>query len=703
MTRYPHSRRGPDADVYHGVRVEDPYRWLEDPDSPETIAWTDEQNALTRAIVNGPLRDELRRDLQRLYDYPRSSAPVPRGSRYFFTRNSGLQNQPVLYVVDGPGATPRMLLDPNALSADGTIALTAWEPSPDGRLLAYATSSGGSDWQDVRVRNVEDGRDLGDHLRWAKFVTISWSATSDGFYYTRFPENGSYHPAVYFHRLGHEQARDELTFPASDDPEIVYEVDQSSDHRFLVVTAFKGASENSRIHLFPTFSDGVYEVGIDFAHAWHFIDTWEDTIFLRTNSGAPRGRIASLGRDYVPREPVPESEDSLIDAAIVGGKLVARYLHNASSRVRVFELDGREVGDVSLPALGSVTEMNGEATGNELFMRFASYTWAPAILQHSVAEHATNVLNVELRGSEDPRLQAAGDPRLQGSEDPRLRAREPEAPRVRSEDYETTQTWYPSRDGTRVSMFLVRRRDTARDGNRPVWLTAYGGFNINIVPDFDPAHFVWLDRGGVLAVPNLRGGGEYGEAWHEAGMLERKQNVFDDFIAAAEHLIAEGYTRPGRFVFEGGSNGGLLVSAVLTQRPDLPGAVICRVPVADMLRYHLFTVGRFWIPEYGSADDPAQFRFLYEYSPLHRVRDDVRYPPVLIMTAETDDRVDPGMARKLAARLQVACINAGGGPVCIRIERRAGHGAGKPVSKLIEEDADIYAFALQALFPQMPK
>jgi prolyl oligopeptidase len=304
-------------------------------------------------------------------------------------------------------------------------------------------------------------------------------------------------------------------------------------------------------------------------------------------------------------------------------------------------------------------------------MRFASYTWPPTILKHSFAEHDTSVFT---GGSGAP-------------------------PRTRRplDDYETTQSWYTSRDGTRVSMFVVQRRDTRRDGARPVWLTAYGGFNINIVPDFDPAHFVWLDRGGVLAVPNLRGGGEYGEAWHQAGMLERKQNVFDDFIAAAEHLIAEGYTTAGRFVFEGGSNGGLLVAAVLMQRPDLPGAVICRVPVADMLRYHLFTVGRFWIPEYGSADDPGQFSFLHAYSPLHRVRDDVRYPPVLIMTADTDDRVHPGMARKLAARLQAACEVSGGGPVCIRIERRAGHGAGKPVAKLIEEDADIYAFALTAI------
>jgi prolyl oligopeptidase len=686
VRRYPHSRRGPDADVYHGVRVEDPYRWLEDADSPDTIAWTDEQNALTRSVVDGPLRDALRRELQRFYDYPRASAPVPRGRRHFFTHNSGLQNQSVLYVHDALAGPPRVLLDPNLLSGDGTVALTAWEPSPDGRLLAYATSRGGSDWQEVRIRNVETLADLPDEIHWAKFVTISWHADAEGFFYTRFPEHGSYHPAVYSHRLGHQQADDTVVFPASDDPEIVYEVDQSSDHEFLVITAFKGASENSRIYVFHAGRQGVHEIGADFEHSWHFVDGYGEMLFFRTNEGAERGRIVTFGPPPHFREIVPEREDSLIDAAIVGGKLVTRYLHNASSRLRVFEVDGRKVGDIPLPALGSVTEMNGEADGCELFMRFASYTWPPTILRVSLPP-------------EDGRYETTGGFRLQAKEWRPVSAGSKSALAGKNTEYETTQTWYASRDGARVSMFVVHRRDTARDGDRPIWLTAYGGFNINIVPDFDPAHFVWLDRGGVLAVPNLRGGGEYGEAWHQAGMLERKQNVFDDFIAAAEHLVAEGYTRAGRFVFEGGSNGGLLVSAVLMQRPDLPGAVICRVPVADMLRYHLFTVGRFWIPEYGSADDPAQFAFLYDYSPLHRVRDDVAYPPVLIMTAETDDRVDPGMARKLAARLQAACSSAGGGPICIRIERRAGHGAGKPVSKLIEEDADIYAFALRALGP----
>jgi prolyl oligopeptidase len=668
---YPHSRRDATSDVYHGVRVDDPYRWLEDPDSPDTLAWTDAQNALTRQTLDGALRDRVRDELRRLYDYPRMMAPVPRGSRYFFTHNSGLQNQPVLYVQDGDGE-PAVLLDPNTLSSDGTVALTAWEPSDDGRLLVYALSTAGSDWQELRVLDIDRRQDLGDRLQWAKFVTISWTGDGRGFYYTRFPDAATYHPFVCLHALGTPQSADRVVFGPSDDPEVVYEVDQSSDHRLLAITAFKGASENSEIALIENGEPRWSVRG--FENAWHFVDTVDGGIVLRTNYGAPRGRIVAVrvGQGFSPvagfspaantvNEIIPESTDSLVDARIVGGKLVALYLHNARSRVRVFELNGREAGDVPLPSLGSVTELQGEHHGDELFLRFASFTWPPSVLRCTLPD----------------RIVA------------------PFAERARHVDpaqYDTRQVWYTSRDGTRVSMFLVHRQDLARDGERPVWITAYGGFNINVVPDFDAAHFVWIDRGGVVAVPNLRGGGEYGEAWHEAGMLERKQNVFDDCIAAAQWLIAEGYTRPRRLVFEGGSNGGLLVGAVLTQRPDLPGAVICRVPVADMLRYHLFTVGRFWIPEYGSADDPAQFRFLYAYSPLHRVGDDACYPPVLITTAETDDRVDPGMARKFAARLQAAR----GGPSLIRIERRAGHGAGKPVAKIIEEEADIYTFALMA-------
>jgi prolyl oligopeptidase len=658
--RYPPSRRDPVADTYHGVRVEDPYRWLEDPSSTDTVGWTDAQNALTRSLLDTPAREKLRGELQRLYDYPRTSAPVQRGGRYFFTRNSGLQNQPVLYVQESVTGAPRALLDPNALSADGTIALTAWEPNDAGTLLAYATSSGGSDWQDVHVRDADRGVDLADHLEWSKFVTISWLADSSGFYYTRFPENGSYHPSVCLHVLGTSQAEDVVVFGPSPDPEIVFEVDQSSDHRFLAITTFKGASENSSV---TVLERGAVRWHVDgFVNAWHFIDAHGEDLLLRTNLDAPRGRIVRIGRDGEMRTVVAESSDSIVDALLVGGRLAVVSLHNATSRVSLFDVTGGEVGEIALPAVGSVSEMRGDADGYELFLRFASFTWPPTVFR-CLTDDLSMVPFATTSDAIDPQR------------------------------YTIDQVWYPSRDGTPISMFLVSRRESARDRPRPVWLTGYGGFNINIIPDYDPAHLVWLERDGILAVPNLRGGGEYGEAWHQAGMLRRKQNVFDDCIAAIDWLIAEGHTSAGRVVLEGGSNGGLLVGAVLTQRPDLPGAVVCRVPVADMLRYHLFTIGRFWIPEYGSADDPVQFPVLHAYSPLHRVRDEIVYPPVLITTAETDDRVDPGMARKLAARLQAAA----GGPALIRIERRAGHGAGKPVAKLIEEDADIYTFALNAL------
>ncbi|HEV8319774.1 MAG TPA: prolyl oligopeptidase family serine peptidase [Vicinamibacterales bacterium] len=674
---YPSAHRDATFDVFHGTRVDDPYRWLEDPESPETITWTDAQNALTRRFLDGSLRDRLRTELLRLYDYPRSSAPVQRRGRYFFARNAGLQNQPVLYVQDGVCADARALLDPNALSQDGTIALTAWEPSPNGCLLAYALSRGGSDRQDVRVRDVESGVDLPDHLLWAKFVSIAWNGASDGFYYPRFPERGTvpegeeqYRPAVYYHRVGEPQSNDARVFGPVDDPEVVYDVDISSDYRWLAITALKGASERSAIII---MQDGTGDAEsrrvrwqVDgFDDNWSFIDAHGGDVFVRTTRDAPRGRVLRVDTHGALHEVIAESGDRLVDARLVGGRLALLYLHHASSRLVLVGLDGTPEEPVPLPAIGSVTELTGEADDDELFVRFASFTWPPAVLRYALRERVLAT------------FAAPGG-------------------HITPDDYIVCQEWYPSRDGTPVSMFLVQRRDLPRDGARPVWMTGYGGFNVNVVPDFDPAHFVWLNRGGLVAVPNLRGGGEYGEAWHEAGMLGRKQNVFDDLIAGAEWLVAQGYTRPRRIVVEGGSNGGLLVAAALIQRPDLWGAVVCRVPVADMLRYHRFTVGRFWIPEYGVADNPAQFEWLYRYSPLHGVRDGIPYPPVLITTAETDDRVDPGMARKLAARLQEA-VGAGAGPILIRIEKRAGHGAGKPVWKVVDEEADIYAFALAAL------
>jgi prolyl oligopeptidase len=646
----------------------------------------DAQNDLTQRIVSTPARPAIVRRLAELYDYPRATAPIKRGGRYFFTLNEGLQNQPVLYVQEGlDGGDRRVLLDPNILSPDGTVALTAYAPSNDGRLLAYALSRSGSDRQELYVRDVATGQDHADRVLWAKFTTIAWAHDASGFYYTRFPQPGTvpdadvnYFAAVYFHRLGEPQSDDQLVFERPDDREVVASAAVSTDGRWVVVTAFKGSSDDSEVFVLDTQRAGTSRPlfrGFDAAYA--FADAWGDRLFFRTTNGAPRGRVIAVDvaadipvladAERLPFvEVVGERDDTLTAAIIVGGRILAVSLRNASDVIRVYEPDGRFVGDVPLPALGSLSGLTGDADDPEFFLRFSSFTFPPTVFRSAV---------------DGGPLQPFG-PAGVTSLDP--------------SGFEVSQVWYRSKDGTAVSMFLVHRSGIPRDGNRPVFLTAYGGFNISLTPQFDAAHFVWLEHDGIVAVPNLRGGGEYGDAWHQAGMFERKQNVFDDFIAAAEWLIAGGFTRRERLAIEGGSNGGLLVGAAMVQRPELFGAVVCRVPVADMLRYHHFTVGRFWISEYGSADDPQQFKYLFAYSPLHNVRDGVAYPPTLVMTADTDDRVDPGMAKKFAARLQAA-TPAHGGPILIRVETRAGHGAGKPISKLIEEDADIYAFLFEFL------
>lgn len=683
---YPPARQADIADDYHGTLVADPYRWLEDADAPETVAWVEAQNALTARQLDTSERARLQERLTQVYDYPRMSAPLKRGPRYFYTFNDGLQNQPVLYMQEGLAGAPDVLLDPNALSPDGTVALTAISPSPDGRLLAYALSRGGSDRQELRVRDVASRADRPDTLLWAKFTNMAWTEDAAGFYYTRFPQPGTVAPGdehyfarVYYHRLGEPQERDRLVFERPDNRDIVVSAVTSSDGRWLVLTSFKGASDDSEVHVVDLRTGGgePQPVFTGFRAAYLFVDAVGDRLFFRSTSGAPLGRVIALDASAgVPRPRsdgeastsvvVPERGDKLASFAIVNGQIVAVYLHEASDRLHLFGLDGADAGTIALPALGSLSGLTGRPRDRELFFRFSSFTHPPAVYRYDFGTRGTEPFG------------ASG---------------------VRSVDsgaYDVSQVRYPSRDGTSISMFLVHRKGLERDGERPVLLTAYGGFNISLTPQFDPAHIVWLERGGVLAVPNLRGGGEYGEAWHRAGMFEKKQNVFDDFIAAAEWLVANKYTRPGLLAIEGGSNGGLLVGAAMIQRPELFGAVVCRVPVADMLRYHLFTVGRFWISEYGSSEDPAQFKYLHAYSPLHNVEDGVAYPPTLVMTADTDDRVAPGMAKKFAARLQAATA-PDAGPILIRVETKAGHGAGKPVTKMIEEEADIFAFLARFL------
>jgi prolyl oligopeptidase len=672
---YPVSRGSDVVDVLHGIPVPDPYRWLEDADSPETRAWVAAENVLTRGALDGPSRDALVERLTKHFNYPRTQGARRRGARYFFTHNTGLQNQAVLFVQDGLDLKARVLLDPNALSADGTTALTGWFPSGDGALVAYALSSGGSDRQTIHVRDTESTIDRPDRLEWVKFASVAWLPDGQGFYYLRFPEPGSvpaedehYYGRIYLHRLGDSQRDDRLAFETPGEKEVIPLVEVSCDGRFVVIVAQRGASDEGEVYVIDRLSGDERPrrlfTGFDAVYA--FIQAADGRLFFRTTKDAPFGRIVAvdLGRAEADVKPstaalfeiVAETSDRLSGVVLTRDRLVAIYLHNASDELRLFSVTGEPAGGIALPRIGSITSLDGEPDSDQILFTFVSFSSPPVSYRYAGGQL------VEFPASEHG-----------GQES----------------DIETHQIWYASRDGTRVSMFVVHRRDLARDGDRRVLLSGYGGFNINRTPLYDPVLLEWLDRGGVFALTNLRGGGEYGETWHRAGMLERKQNVFDDFIAAAEFLIRERYTRPARLAIEGGSNGGLLVGAVMVQRPDLFGAVICRVPVADMLRYHLFTVGRFWIPEYGSADDPDQFRYLHAYSPYHNLQTGVRYPPTLVMTADTDDRVAPGMAKKFAARLQAA---GSGGPYLIRVETKAGHGAGKPVAKLIEEDADLLRF-----------
>ena len=684
---YPLARRSDISDDYHGVRVEDPYRWLENPEDPETIAWVEAQNALTRSQIDGPVRDALVKRLTDLYDFPRTGVPFRRGRFYFYTHNSGLQDQPILYVQDGRDGERRTLIDPNvggngpalsertdATESKGPVALTAIEVNHAGTLVAYGLSESGSDRQDVFIREVETGMDRPDRLQWVKFASMAWVRDGTGFFYTRFPQPGTvpegdehYFNKVYHHRLGDPQDADVLVFEKPEERETVFGVEVSDDDRWVVITAFQGSSDRSEVYLIDRGEPGLnpFPVFTGFDASYAFIESANDRLFFRTDRGAPRGRIISID----PAHPeqletvVAEAADKLSDASIVHDTLVTSFLHNASDTLRLFDLSGAPEGAIDLPAIGSITGIHGEPADTDMFFGFTSFVQPSTNYRYDFTTR---------------RLEPFGESRLH----------------IDPADYETTQVWYPSKDGTRISMFLVHRKGLSRDGNSPLLLSGYGGFNISLTPAFDPANFVLLDAGGIFALANLRGGGEYGEAWHEAGMFERKQNVFDDFIAAAEWLVANRYTRPERIAIEGGSNGGLLVAAVMVQRPDLFGAVVCRVPVADMLRYHRFTVGRFWMSEYGSADDPAQFPYLLKYSPLHNVHDGANYPPILITTADTDDRVSPGMAKKFAARLQAA---GHGAPALIRVETKAGHGAGKPVSKMIEEDADIFAFLFNHL------
>ena len=668
-----HTRQENIIENYHGTPVADPYRWLEDPASAETLAWVEAQNAVTADyLAKVPARESIKSRLTGLWDYPRYSVPQKRGSHYFFTKNTGLQNQAILYMQETLAGEPIAILDPNTLSDDGTVALTNVSPSEDGKLLAYSLSSAGSDRQEIRIRDVDNGNDYAEVIKWCKFSNIAWRHDNASFFYNRFPEpctvaqeDENYFSRVYWHRVGTPQAEDLLIYARPDFKELTFYPTITDDGAYLILFVTHGSASENRIYYRQVESDGPFIRLLDDADAIYSpIGNSGPIFYFHTTRAAPRGRIIAIDTRNPERaqwqESIPQQDDIIAFASVVNDQFVVTYMHDAHHRVRLYNLDGSFTREIALSALGSIFELSGRSRDTEMFINFTSFLYPPSIFRYDFASGALTLLwNVGLNF--DP----AG--------------------------YETTQVFYPSKDGARVPMFLTHKKGLALDGNNPMLLFGYGGFNISLTPVFAAGPLLWIEHGGVFARANLRGGGEYGEEWHHAGMLEKKQNVFDDFIAAAEWLMANKYTRTSRLAINGGSNGGLLVAACMLQRPDLYGAVVCAVPVIDMLRYHKFTVGRYWIPEYGNAEaDPEHFKFLYAYSPLHNVKEGVAYPPTLILSADTDDRVVPAHAKKFGATLQAA--HEGDNPILLRIETKAGHGFGKPTTKIIEEQADMYAF-----------
>jgi prolyl oligopeptidase len=683
---YPHAPRGTQVDDYHGVRVPDPYRWLEDIDSPQTRDWVSAEGALSRKFLDSiGGRESMTRRLRDLWDFERWTPPVRHGAHWFYTHNDGLQNQSVVFVMNErelgdatPGSPGRMLLDPNTLSADGTVALRETAISADGRLFAYALSEAGSDWQTWRVRDVESGKDLPDTLNWSKAGRGSWRQDGSGFYYTAYdpPQPGAalkaanQYEKLYFHKLGTPQSADELIYTRSDDPGWFVGGLVSDDGHYLVIQANLGTDERNTVLVQDLTQPHAPLIALipNPAATYDVIGNLGSTFFVRTDDGAVRHRIIAI--DLAAPAPahwrtvIAESADTIDSASLVGGRLLVHRLKDAHSTVQRYAPDGTLEGDIDLPGLGSVTGLDGGSDDTETFYGYSSFGTPPAVYR------------VELAGG---KVSLWRSPRLQGF-----------AP----SDYETQQVFYKSKDGTRVPLFITARRGTKLDGTNPTILYGYGGFNISITPAFSPVVAAWVQMGGVYAVANIRGGGEYGRVWHESGMKTHKQNVFDDFIAAAEYLRAEGWTNPGRLAIRGGSNGGLLIGAVEEQRPDIAAAAIAQVGVMDMLRFRQFTVGKAWESDYGTVDEPAEFRAMLAYSPYHNVKAGVNYPATLIMTGDHDDRVYPAHSFKFAAAMQHA--DPHGRPILLRVESRAGHGAGMPTAKIIDEVVDMYAFILKA-------
>jgi len=671
----PQTKVVPVEDSIQGRTIVDNYRWLEDSKSPETQAWVGQELAYTRGMLDVLAgRDKIEKRLEQLLTIGSIGVPQFGGKYYFYTRREGMQNQPVLYVRESLEGKDRVLVDANQLAADGTIALDWWFPCDDGKYVAYGTSPSGSEISTLHVIETATGKLLPDTIDRTRAASIAWKPDNSGFYYTRYPKKGDvaagqemYNRHVFYHALSSDPAKDTLIFGEGLNPEWWPNLNLSEDGRWLLIDVSQGWTK-AELYL-ADLKAGTLPVRItEGKEALYSGDFLNGRIYITTNEDAPRYRVlvtnaANPGRQNW-KEIIPQTEAVLQGAAVFGGRLLAQYEHNASSQLKLFDLGGKKLEDIALPTIGSVFGSGGKWNRNEIFFGFQSFTVPPSIYRFTLGEH-----NRSLWGKVD-------------------------APSIDPSAYEVQQEWCHSKDGTRVPMFIVHKKGLVKDGHNPTLLTGYGGFNVSLTPSFSRSTYLWLEHGGVYVVANLRGGAEFGEDWHRAGMLEKKQNVFDDFVAAAEYLIAEKYTDDDHLAIQGGSNGGLLMGAMITQRPELFRAVICAVPLLDMLRYQNFQIAKLWIPEYGSSEDPKQFEWLYAYSPYHHVKPGAEYPAILFMTADTDTRVDPMHAKKMAALMQAEAKNGNSHerPILLRIESKAGHGAGKPVSKQIEEGTDVYSF-----------
>ncbi len=684
---YPQTHQGQQSDIYHGIEVRDPYRWLEDPDSEATKAWVTAQNQVTAAYLSQiPNREGIKSRLTQLWNYEKYSSPFKKGEtsgsrlrgRYFYFKNDGLQNQDVLYTLESLDAEPSVLLDPNTFSEDGTVALSGIAISDNGQYLAYGLSTAGSDWIEYFVKDVVTGEQLSDHLKWIKFSGASWTKDRQGFFYSRYAEPNeatkledvNYFQELYYHRLGTEQAEDILIYQRRDQKEWGFAGEVTEDGKYLVISVWKG-TDSKNLVFYKNLSQPeseVIELIDEFEASYDVIDNDGDRFLVQTDLDAPRGRVIAIDLQQPQKdhwqEIIPQSPETLTGVGLLNNQFVTNYLKDARSQIKIFDLDGLFIREVELPGIGSAGGFAGKRADTTTFYTFTSFTTPATIYSYDMVTGENKIF------------------------------RQPQVD-FNSEDYVTEQVFCPSKDGTVIPLFITYKKGIKLDGNNPCYLYGYGGFNVSLTPSFSVSNLVWLEMGGIYVMANLRGGGEYGEAWHQAGMKERKQNVFDDFISAATWLIEQNYTSNTRLAIAGGSNGGLLVGACMNQRPDLFAAALPAVGVMDMLRFHKFTIGWAWCAEYGNPDNETDFPTLYSYSPLHNLKPGTAYPATMITTADHDDRVVPAHSFKFAAALQAA--HEGKNPVLIRIETKAGHGAGKPTTKIIEEVADKWAFLVKNL------